>query len=69
VVLWPNPCTDRLVIQAEGSLGFVRVYNALGQSIGQWTTNANQFELATSKWPAGMYPIVTQRGRVMALRR
>ncbi len=56
--MWPNPMNDQLFIQMEQSVERMQVFNALGQQVFSLETPANNTEINTQEWSAGLYTIV-----------
>lgn len=65
IVLYPNPTTGKLYLEADG-LNQVVVVNLMGQEVMRQTTSVNQFVLDLSALPEGTYFIkaVTENGIV-----
>ena len=61
VRLYPNPATNELTIQTDGSYHTITVSNSLGQQLMQQPLNGQQTRLSIQQLPAGLY-YVTVRG-------
>lgn len=55
--LYPNPATDRMVVEADEAIEEVCIVNALGQTVfsRQTTEGGNQLVVNTADFPQGLY--------------
>jgi hypothetical protein len=60
ISVYPNPCTDKLIVQAAGNLTCT-ILNSLGQSI--WTGRVSGVStIETGSWTSGTYMIILDGG-------
>ena len=68
VVLYPNPASDKVIVEAEGIMS-VKVYNMQGQLLKTWDGEAsNRVEISLQNIVAGMYAVevLTERGSIVS---
>jgi thiol-disulfide isomerase/thioredoxin len=56
--LYPNPANDFVTLSGE-NLGTVRVYNALGQMVGEFEANGSELRINTTRYENGVYFVKT----------
>ena len=61
---WPNPAQTAFTLRAEGTLGDVVAYDAMGRKVMQIQSNQSRLTLDVATWTAGVYTIVTNQGRI-----
>jgi len=55
LALYPNPVSDKLIVETDEALGTVEVYNLMGALVYSQKNCANKLEINTSDWPSGIY--------------
>ncbi len=56
---YPNPVTDKLYFQtAEAQENYLKVLNALGQVVHEYTWLSSSAVINTSHWPSGIYTLL-----------
>lgn len=53
--VYPNPTQDRMTITAPARMQDVFLYGSSGRLLGQWTVNADRYDLDLSSFAPGMY--------------
>lgn len=61
-LVYPNPASDRLIIESESSEGVIYVTDYLGRIVLRKQINSNVTELQVADLSAGMYQLVYQVG-------
>lgn len=56
--LFPNPANETVTLKGE-NLGTVRVYNTLGQKVGEFEANGDEININTSGYENGVYFVKT----------
>jgi thiol-disulfide isomerase/thioredoxin len=56
--LFPNPANDFVTLSGE-TLGTVRVYNTLGQKVGEFVANGSELRINTTGYENGVYFVKT----------
>ena len=70
LVVYPNPATDRLTVEANVLDEEVVLYDLLGRAVRRARLVAGKAELDTSRLPAGVYVVrVGGKSRVVTIRR
>ena len=57
--LYPNPVSDKLMVESETVVSRYEVYNILGEMVANGEVNTEVFELNVNELPAGVYLIRT----------
>ena len=55
-MLFPNPANDYVTLNGE-TLGTVRVYNTLGQKVGEFVANGSELRINTTGYENGVYVV------------
>lgn len=58
ITLFPNPANETVILKGE-NLGMVRVYNTLGQKVGEFEANGDEININTSGYENGVYFVKT----------
>ena len=63
IILYPNPVTDKLIIEAQNYIDNVSIYNLMGTLVHTQKDCLNRVEIRTEQLPAGIYIIrlITQK--------
>ena len=69
LVLYPNPVSDKLIVEADEALGTVEIYNLMGALVYSQKNCANKVEIHTSDLPAGIYFIRLTNNKTSETRR
>ncbi len=66
ITTYPNPVTDRLIVQAEGTARqLMSIYDVLGRPMTQVYITGGRNEINTRGWAKGMYTVtIVQNGRI-----
>ena len=68
-LIYPNPVSDKLTVEATESIKSVEIYNMLGALVYCEQDHNNKMEISTGDLPAGMYFIrVTTKNEMQVLR-
>ncbi len=54
-MVYPNPVSDKLTVEAQEALGTVEIYNLMGALVYSQKNCANKVEINTSDMPSGIY--------------
>ena len=54
-LIYPNPVTDKLTIEAREAIGKVEIYNAMGALVYSQNDCTEKVEISTTDLPAGIY--------------
>ena len=54
-LIYPNPVTDKLTIEAREAISKVEIYNAMGALIYSQNDCTEKVEISTTDLPAGIY--------------
>ena len=57
IILYPNPVTDKLIIEAQNDIDNVSIYNLMGSLVHTQKDCLNRVEIRTEQLPAGTYII------------
>ena len=57
LIVYPNPATDRLTVEATGLDEKVRLYNLLGRLVSRASLSSGKASLDVSRLPAGVYVV------------
>ena len=69
LVVYPNPATDRITVEASGDAGSVVLYDLLGRAVRRARLVAGKAVLDTARLPAGVYVVrAGNQGRVVTIR-
>jgi len=60
--VYPNPATDHVTVVNDTPIRRVEILNAEGRLVYDESPNAEQFEIATSSWPSGVYFLTVSAG-------
>ena len=69
LVLYPNPVSDKLTVEADEDLGTVEIYNLMGALVYSQKNCDNKVEINTSDWPSGIYFIRLTNNKTSETRR
>ena len=58
--VFPNPATDRVNITAPVRMQSVKLFDVSGRQVGDWTANAERFDLDVSQLKPGVYVALVQ---------
>lgn len=67
--LFPNPATDRVIVEADADIESVTLTNALGQVVARLTGHGQQQEVRTDRLSNGTYVVRVQTAQGVATRR
>lgn len=63
IYLYPNPASSNIIVQSgTASLGYLNIYNAVGQKVNQLSTTNTSILIDVSNLPNGIYFIQTKNG-------
>ena len=69
IMVYPNPVSDKLSIEAQEAIGKVEIYNVMGTLVYSQKDCADKVEIETSQLPAGTYLIRLTTDNATVLRR
>jgi hypothetical protein len=69
IVIYPNPVSDKLTIEAAEAIGSVEVYNLVGVLIYSQKECFNKLEISTLNLPSGLYFIRLSTNKGVEMRR
>ena len=68
-LIYPNPASDKLTVEANGAIGNVEIYNLMGTLVYSQKDCANKVEINTSDFQSGIYFIRLTNDKVSETRR
>ena len=69
IMVYPNPVSDKLSIEAQEAIGKVEIYNVMGTLVYSQKDCADKVEIETSQLPAGTYLIRLTTDNATVMRR
>ena len=57
IMLYPNPVTDKLIIETQNHIDNISIYNLMGLLVYRQQDCINKVEIQTEQLPAGIYII------------
>ena len=55
VTLYPNPVNDKLIVEAQGAIDRLEIYNLMGALVYSQDDCTNKTEVAVDNLPSGVY--------------
>ena len=68
-LIYPNPVNDKLIVEAQETLGTVEIYNLMGALVYSQKDCANKVEIQTANLPTGIYFIRLTNDKTSEARR
>ena len=68
-LIYPNPVSDKLTVEAQGAIGTVEIYNLMGAMVYSQKNCANKVEINTADLQSGIYFIRLMNDKVSETRR
>jgi predicted DNA-binding protein (UPF0251 family) len=68
-LIYPNPVSDKLTIEAQEAIGNLEIYNLMGTLVYSQTNCAEKVEISTSGLQSGIYFIRLTTDKVSETRR
>ena len=69
VLVYPNPVSEKLSIEAKEAIGKVEIYNVMGTLVYSQKDCESKVEIETSQLPAGTYLIRLTTDNATVMRR
>jgi hypothetical protein len=69
VVIYPNPVSDKLTVEAQEAIGMVEIYNLMGTEVYSQKNCSNKVEINTADLQGGIYFVHLTNDKVSEIRR